>query len=137
MTTTPNTQQAICILFISNLNIFTMTALISCYLNMKSMTPYILLRIKLLWQLFSAAKQLRKDKQYLFGTFSKNQYFQIWWTQLCNSKKNKLFDWNWELVTKCQYETLFAVWYHLHNFKNVKKHPWWSVTLSKVAGWSL
>ena len=27
-----------------------------------------------------------------------------------------------------------AIWYHLHNLKNVKKNPWRSVTVSKVVG---
>ena len=27
-----------------------------------------------------------------------------------------------------------AIWYHLHSLKNVRKHPWRSVTFSKVAG---
>ena len=31
---------------------------------------------------------------------------------------------------------LCAIWYYLCNFKNVK-HPWKSVTFSKVAGFSL
>ena len=32
---------------------------------------------------------------------------------------------------------LCAIWYHLHNSKNVKKKPWTSVTFSKVTGFSL
>ena len=32
---------------------------------------------------------------------------------------------------------LCAIWYHLHNIKNMRKHPWKSVTFSKVAGFSL
>ena len=32
---------------------------------------------------------------------------------------------------------LCAIWYHLHNSKNVKKTPWTSVTFSKVTGFSL
>ena len=32
---------------------------------------------------------------------------------------------------------LCAIWYHLHNSKNVKKNPWTSVTFSKVTGFIL
>ena len=28
----------------------------------------------------------------------------------------------------------WSIWYHLYDFKNVIKHPWKSVTFSKVAG---
>ena len=31
------------------------------------------------------------------------------------------------------YVMLCAIWYHLYNLKNVKKHPWRSVAFSKVA----
>ena len=30
-----------------------------------------------------------------------------------------------------------AIWYHLHNSKKREKHPWGSITFSKVAGLSL
>ena len=30
---------------------------------------------------------------------------------------------------------LCAIWYYLYNLKNVKKHPWRSVTFSKVSGY--
>ena len=32
---------------------------------------------------------------------------------------------------------LWPIWYHLYNLKKREKHPWRSVTFSKVAGWSL
>ena len=31
-------------------------------------------------------------------------------------------------------ETLCAIWYHLYNLENVKKHPWRSAIFSKVVG---
>ena len=34
-------------------------------------------------------------------------------------------------------ETLCAIWYHLYNLKKREKHPWRSVTFSKVPGQSL
>ena len=37
----------------------------------------------------------------------------------------------WSNMMRC------AIWYHLYNLKNVKKHQWRSVSLSKVAGWKL
>ena len=36
---------------------------------------------------------------------------------------------------KVQINVMFcAIWYHLYNFKKVKKHPWRSVTFSKITG---
>ena len=32
---------------------------------------------------------------------------------------------------------LYAIWYHLYNFKKLEKHPCRSVNLSKVAGFNL
>ena len=74
---------------------------------------------------------------------------QIFWTRLVNKQmfahnsskiaQNLFFCQNFflqyliSIFIKCYYVMSCAIWYHLHNSKNVK-NPWRSVTFSKVAG---
>ena len=48
------------------------------------------------------------------------------------SYKEHCFILSWRYLKLFSNVVRCAIWYHLRNLKNVKKNPWWSLTLRKV-----